>query len=72
MNMSQRYSLEGVNGNAYSILSYVTKAMRKEGKSSEEIRDYEIRAKSGDYDNLVVESTIALEDLNDEIRLREI
>ena len=47
------YTLVGLNGNAYSIISYVKNAMRKEGFSQEEINEYYSKATSGDYTNLI-------------------
>ena len=49
--------LAGEDGNAYAILSRVTRAMRKAGLSREEINDYMDEAMSGDYDNLIAVTT---------------
>ena len=58
------YSLVGIDGNAFSIMGYVIKAMRKEGKTKEEIDAYSGIAMSGDYDNLLSASQTIIEELN--------
>lgn len=50
-----KYSLVGVDGNAYAIMVYVTCAMRECGKTMVEIDDYIKQAKSSDYNHLVSE-----------------
>lgn len=62
-----KYSLVGIDGNAFSIMGYVRKAMRKEGKSSEEIEKYTEDAKSSDYNHLLVVSMEMVESLNEEL-----
>ncbi len=49
-----KYTLIGVDGNAYAIMGYTAKAMRREGFSKEEIDKMYEEAKSGDYDNLLM------------------
>lgn len=46
------YSLDGVNGNAYSVMSYVVDAMKHSGMRNE-IPAYQKKAMSGDYDDLM-------------------
>ena len=46
--------LEGQDGNAFSILGRVIRAMRKAGLSNEEIVQFQDEATSGDYENLLV------------------
>lgn len=62
--MKQKYNLVGINGNAFSIMGYVTKAMRKEGKLEEEINAYREEAMSSDYNNLLCESMDIIDELN--------
>ena len=38
--MKKKYDLVGVDGNAYSIMGYVTRAMRMEGRTKEDIEAY--------------------------------
>lgn len=45
--------LTGNDGNAFTILGVVTKAMRREGISREEQSAFTEEAMSGDYDNLI-------------------
>lgn len=59
-----KYNLVGINGNAFSVMGYVTRCMRKEGKSKEEIDEYIKKAKSSDYDNLLCVSMDVIEELN--------
>lgn len=50
--MSIKYSLVGVDGNAFSIMGYTDKALRREGLWSltDEMMN---KAMSGNYDNLI-------------------
>jgi hypothetical protein len=48
-------------------MGYVSNAMKKEGKSEEEIRTYRERATSGDYQNLLCESMDVIDTLNQEV-----
>ena len=43
----------GGDGNAFSIMGTVTKAMRRGGASQEDIDAYFAEATSGDYDNVI-------------------
>lgn len=43
----------GEDGNAYSILGRVARAMRREGISEDEINVFRAEAKSGDYNHLL-------------------
>lgn len=62
-----KYSLVGVDGNAYAVMGYVRNAMKKEHCSSEEIEKYTNDAKSGDYNHLLVVSLEMIEMLNEDI-----
>lgn len=61
----KKYDLVGIDGNAYSVMGYVTKAMRNEGKTQEEIEAYLTEAKSGNYDNLLCVSMGVIDNLNE-------
>lgn len=65
------YSLIGIDGNAYNIMAYVTKAMRAEGKNNAEIDKYLIDAKSGDYSKLLSVSVDMIDELNKQILIKE-
>jgi len=59
-----KYDLVGIDGNAFSVMGYVAKAMRKEGKSEAEIKSYREKAMSSDYNNLLCESMDIIDELN--------
>lgn len=46
--------LTGQDGNAFTIMGIVTKAMKKAGIPKEEIDKYREESMSGDYNNLLV------------------
>jgi hypothetical protein len=48
-----KVQLVGEDGNAFSILGRVSKAMRRAGLPKTEIDAFFAEAKSGDYDNLL-------------------
>ena len=48
-----KYSLVGVDGNAYSIMAYVQSAMKDVGFSKEDIDAYLDDAMSSDYTHLL-------------------
>lgn len=47
-----KYSLVGVDGNAFAIMGYTAKALRRTGHA-DLVENMRSRAMSGDYDNLV-------------------
>ena len=53
---AMKYNLVGVNGNAFSIMAYVRKAMKDEKFTKDEIEEYVNKATSGDYSNLLATS----------------
>jgi uncharacterized protein (UPF0264 family) len=59
------YDLAGVNGNAYSVMSYVARAMRESKKSKAEIAAYYKDAMSGDYNHLLAVSVAMIDSLNE-------
>jgi len=60
--------LIGEDGNAYSIIGRVTKAMRRDDCTEEQIQEYITEATSGDYDHLlqVTMATVAEEENDDD------
>lgn len=58
------YTLVGVDGNAFAIIGYVKKAMKRERYSQEAIDDYMKKATEGDYDNLVSVSLDQIHEVN--------
>jgi hypothetical protein len=45
--------LSKLDGNAYSIMSAVTNALRRDGVDKDQVEAYKTEAMSGDYDNLL-------------------
>ena len=60
-----KYDLVGVDGNAFSVMGYVLKAMRECKMSKEEQSDYQTKAMSGDYDNLLAVSVEMIDICNE-------
>ena len=50
----EKYSLVGINGNAFSILGICLRAMRQAGLSKEERDKFYAEATSGNYDHLLM------------------
>ena len=50
MNM---YKLTGIDGNAYSVMGYVSKAMMEQKFAKEDIDEYFKKATSSDYNHLL-------------------
>ena len=48
-----KYDLVGVDGNAFSIMGYTSKALKREGLGNL-VDEMHERATSGDYDNLLM------------------
>ncbi len=48
-----KVKLSGVDGNAFSIMGAVSKAMRNAGVPKEERDAYFVEATSGDYENVI-------------------
>ena len=47
-----KYSLVGVDGNAFAIMGYTARALKQTGHA-DLVRNMQDRAMSGDYDNLI-------------------
>lgn len=62
----KKYTLVDVDGNAFAIIAYVCKAMRRESKTNEEFDNYLKDAISGDYRHLIDVSVEMCERLNGE------
>ncbi len=61
----EKYTLVGVDGNAYRIMGYVKNAMRECGFSADEISAYTKDAMSSDYSNLVFVSMDMIDKCNE-------
>jgi len=62
----EKYNLVGIDGNAFCIMGYVTRCMKKEKKNREQIDKYLKEAQSSDYNNLLCVSMDMVEKLNKE------
>jgi len=58
------YSLIGIDGNAFAIISYVANAMKQCGYSRDAITVYKSEALSGDYNNLLSISIKMIDNCN--------
>ena len=63
---NQKYTLVGIDGNAFSVMGYVSNCMRQEGMSRQDIENYRKEAMSGDYNNLLAVSQDMIDFLNNE------
>ena len=61
----ERYSLIGVDGNAFAIMGYVVGAMRETGFSQDEIKAYREDAESDDYNHLLCVSADMIDKCNE-------
>lgn len=65
--MNEKFSLVGIDDNAWCIMAYVNMAMRKCGKTPRERNEYMNDVMSGDYDTLLAKSAAMIEKLNSEV-----
>ena len=65
-----KFSLTGLDGNAFCIMAYVSEAMRKSGVQPACRNEYVKQATGGDYDNLVTVSQGILDKLNANIPIQ--
>lgn len=62
------YDLVGVDGNAFSVMGYVSKAMLRSGFSTKERDEYLADAQSSDYNHLLFVSVQMVEKVNEKLR----
>ena len=60
-----KYNLVGVDGNAFAIMTYVLKAMKECKIPKGEQLYYQIKATSGDYENLLAISIEMIDKCNE-------
>ncbi len=65
-----KFSLTGLNGNAWCIMAYVSEAMRKSGVAPAQRNEYVKQATGGDYNNLVALSQGVIDKLNANIPIQ--
>lgn len=61
----KQYSLVGLDGNAFSIMNYVKKAMQETKFSRDEINTYLQEAQSKDYNHLLAVSCAVIDNCNE-------
>lgn len=66
-----KYTLVGVDGNAFAIIGYTQKAMRKAGYTIDEINQMCVEATSGDYSNLIFVCDGYLDRVNERLGLTD-
>jgi len=69
--MEERYTLVGVDGNAFSVMGYVRHAMKECRKTKAEIDAYTKDAMSSDYNHLLGVSIEMIDKLNEELTNEE-
>lgn len=52
ISMEEKYSLIGVDGNAFAIMGYTSRALKNEGLR-DKVEEMQSEAMSGDYNNLI-------------------
>jgi hypothetical protein len=62
------YDLVGVDGNAFSVMGYVSKAMLRSGFTTKEKDEYLADAQSSDYNHLLFVSVQMVEKVNEKLR----
>lgn len=65
------YSLVGVDGNAFAIMGYTAKAMRRANFSKEEVEQMYEEAESSDYYNLIAVCDGYIDKVNERLGLTE-
>lgn len=66
--MKKFFSLASVDGNAFSVMGYVTDCMKKVGFTKKEQSEYTKEAMSSSYDNLLVISMEMIMECNDRLK----
>lgn len=59
------YDLVGIDGNAFSVMGYVVRAMREQGFTKEEQTAYKKDAMSSDYNHLLAVSSEMIDKCNE-------
>lgn len=66
-----KYDLQGIDGNVFNIIGYVTQAMRREHYSREEIIKFRETAILGDYDFLLCAALEKIDEINKKVEEQE-
>lgn len=67
--MRKKFSLVGVDGNAFNVMAYVKTVMREAGFSKKERSEYVEDCMRGDYDRLLILSEDMIDRCNDALGL---
>ncbi len=67
----EAFTLVGVDGNAFSVMAYVSKAMKTANYTKQEIENYRKLCMSGDYNHLLALSMEWLDKCNEVLGLEE-
>ena len=70
--LCEDYDLVGIDGNAFSVIAYVTKAMKEQGFSKEEIDKYKEEVANGDYNELLAISVAKVDECNERLKENKI
>lgn len=62
-----KYDLVGIDGNAFSVMAYVSRALKTEGLK-ELVAEYQSKATSGDYNNLLAVSLDYIDKANEKAK----
>jgi len=65
--MAQKFSLVGIDGNAFSIMAYVSSCMREVGYTRSDVIEYRSLATSSNYHNLNVVSASYIDKCNNRL-----
>lgn len=65
------FNLVGVSQNAFSVMAYVSNAMKKAGYNPSDIAEYTKKATSGNYDMLLVLSMEMIDNCNEKLGLTD-
>lgn len=65
------FNLVGVNGNAFSVMAYVSNAMKKVGYNPSDIAEYRKKATSVNYDMLLCLSMEIIDNCNEKLSLTD-
>jgi hypothetical protein len=60
-----KYDLVGIDGNAYAIMAYVSRAMKEQGFNPSQIGRYVASAKKKDYSHLISVSITYIDKCNE-------
>ena len=68
--MEEKYTLVGVDGNAFSVMGYTARALKREGLG-DLVNEMQEKAMSGDYDNLLCVCMDYIDKANEAANARE-